>query len=988
MLPNRLYDRISQALAEQIPGTEVEFRFGIVNHNGRVITSVPWTQYRRILSRFSTKGKKVEEEVTDYINGEVRRRVSGDSETWIRKVTLWNEYNTEYGYKLSASREIPISDIPNFSPKFVRRKKRTSFIYGETLRLDFTELETRFEIELEILSLPTLDSLNTFLKSILAAKLDSLIVYTETEKRRLIDWVNRAIGGSGTMIDPKALVQARNLKLDDMVYGGLVGNPKDAYTITHKVDGVRKLLVFNDRGIWLAMGTEVNLIYSGRIAPLDGTILDGELVPKENRYPGAPDSILWFIPYDSLSRAADRGYDPAIRQAPHVERLNYAQEVADIVKKFKGGILTISTKKFKTITSPLEFFRYYREFTQEQPNLSYRTDGLIVSPTNSPYLNGSDRYPLRERILTRYPDICKIKPVELLTIDLQVDEGKLYSQGTLGKRGPTLFTGTKAYPLKYTLEGIEVPDGTVVEFAYQQEQLVPVKVRYDKRYPNSTEVALDTWTQVHKPLTQALLSGDTFDLVRRYHNRIKRELLSLGKGVLLDIGSGRGGDVSKWANYSHIYAVEPVHIQELTRRVGPIRDKVTIIQARGQDTEIIAKYVDRVDTISLMLSLSFFWENREVLDGLIRTIKRFLKPTGLILFLTIDGDLVKEMFEPINGPRLTNLDLGPAKLEYKPPQLKIDIPGTIVEDQTEWLVHLDDLYLGLGYPHFSVKRADGERFLTQKESLFTQMYSYGIISPSEMSYIPQFPTIIQREEYRTPAVLEVMEPTPKNNVCKPPGPLDPNIGVSKVPAMVVGRNGARDDTYLPINFDQPYDGQLVRIATIGDGSCFFHAILKAYYAPYANNPSHSERVNIVRRLRDDLAIALELINPETGRTYYEDANDGVWVALAGSLRRDSLGNGIDYSLKGIQRLLLSSRDIGDELYSYVADMLGLDIYIMMLNSDSLRPVIAVDKGRPAVIISNSSGHYELVGSFKNNAIQTVFWPDDPLISVIRCMFRR
>ena len=993
MISNRLYSAISQAFSQQIPGLEVEIRFGTLTGNGRVVNGLPWASYYRALTFFGREGGGGEEiTMTDYIDGDIRHRV-GPTEEWVWKSRLWDDYVTDYALKVSVSREEPIEPPANFEPRTIRSKKRTSFpLYGGTMRADFTEVGDKYELELELLTLPSLNQLNSVISVILKQLDDTLTVYSQTEKRDLISWVNRILGGRGSIIDPSRLTQARDLKIDDLVYGGVVGNPDNAYTLTHKVDGVRKLLIINKTGIWLALADQVNLVSRQYIRELEGTILDGELVPPDRRYPGAPTSPLWYIPYDSLAQAAPTGVTTAIQQQPHVKRLNYAQAVSDYFKRAGGKVLAINTKSFKTVTTAEEFFTLYRELSAQQlttgsdSTLSYKTDGLILTPTNAPYLNGSAALPLKDRILSRVPDVCKIKPIDLLTVDLLFSEGQLYAVNR-GELVP--FTGNRSFPLM----GFEanVPDGTIVEFSYREGKLVEYRLRPDKRSPNTLEVALDIWYNFHHPISSQLLSGNTFDLVRRYHNRLKRQLLSMGQGTLLDIGSGKGGDVSKWGDYSHIYAVEPTHVEELRERAKKLGDRVTIIQARGQDTDLIARQVDRVDTIALMNSLSFFWKDSDTLDGLIRTIKRFLKPGGKILFLAIDGDLVDQTFRPLHGPEINQLQLGPAKLVYQPPSLYIDIPGTIVVEQTEWPARLDDLYLRLGYPYVGARRADGERFLTQAESLFSQLFSYGIISSSEMSYIPQFPNIIEREEYQMPAIQEVAIPASPSPVCKIPGPINPDIGTSELPAIPVVKKGDRgvgDDTYLPINFDQPYEPQLVRIGTIGDNSCFFHAILKAYYKPYAANPSWSYRTDFVRKLRDDLATALQVINPDTGRMYYYDANDGVWEALSKSVRIDDLGNGVDYSLQGMQRLLRSNRDVGDEVFSYVTDMLGLDLYVLKLDSDRVRPIIAIDKGRPAVVIGGNGYHYETIGALHRDVIQTVFWPSDPLIGVLQCMFRR
>ncbi|GAG79847.1 unnamed protein product, partial [marine sediment metagenome] len=145
------------------------------------------------------------------------------------------------------------------------------------------------------------------------------------------------------------------------------------------------------------------------------------------------------------------------------------------------------------------------------------------------------------------------------------------------------------------------------------------------------------------------------------------ELSGVKQGLtLLDIGSGRGGDVSKWRNYSKIVAVEPnpEHIVELQRRIAlnGMSDRVLIVNTGGEDIVTIHNAVrhfigGRVDVVSMMLSMSFFWRSQSMVNRLVNTIISNIKPDGKMIFLTIDGDLVEQTFEPAfdTGPYLSKL---------------------------------------------------------------------------------------------------------------------------------------------------------------------------------------------------------------------------------------------------------------------------------------------------------------------------------------------
>ena len=152
---------------------------------------------------------------------------------------------------------------------------------------------------------------------------------------------------------------------------------------------------------------------------------------------------------------------------------------------------------------------------------------------------------------------------------------------------PVPFTGTEFNV--YNQEQVDsiheltlnTPQGSIVEYGYDYEReiLIPVRVRTDKTKPNREDIAMSNWDWIHNPIEQETMTGESLKLVWRYHNRIKRAMfrsVTYAKSrapinerpTLLDIGSGVGGDVSKWIEFSKIVAVEPNldHIPELYRR--------------------------------------------------------------------------------------------------------------------------------------------------------------------------------------------------------------------------------------------------------------------------------------------------------------------------------------------------------------------------------------------------------------------------------------
>lgn len=1176
MLTPNIKQRISSTYASHgNKNVELEARFGRSTIKG-FVPGVTRQTFNRIREYFTTKAHPVQTKTTDYISGDIRKTVttplSSDTspETiWIKKTRLWNQEDNNYGIRYSMSKELPISPVERFNPKVIREKNRWSFmVFGGTVRVDLTMVnmvqglqkvspqkdQTRYEVEVELVHPQALSRFEKASTVTLQLVLDTILLYTNREASAIISYVNRMLGSTKRgIVDHYPLVQARNLKLKDMVWGGLIGNPETGYSVTHKADGNRKLLVFHETGTWLVMSPHsLNRITRKPISTLVGTILDGEMIPLNRRKTGAPNSKIWFLAFDCIAWNGDT----TIQRFPHGKRMNHAQVVADVNK---SELLYVNTKTFRNFTTPQEFFKTMRDMFREQELLAYEQDGFMFTPVNTVYNPHSDYHPLYKRVLTKYPDICKWKPKEQLTIDFQIrwkatPGGTRQIQLYVNEKGsPVLFTGTKIFPYTGTVDHNHpmtqsLPGGTIVEYGwdYEKELLVPHRVRHDKSKPNKIKIAEDVWMDISRPLDRETMEGKSFKLLRSYHNRIKKDLFNEGlegkedkEGLekeegrtLLDIGSGRGGDVSKWRRYSKIVAVEPnpEHVEELKRRIAlhGLTDRVRIVNTGGEDIETIYRNVrefigGRVDVVSLMLSMSFFWRSQSMVNRLINTITSNIKRDGKLVFLTIDGDLVEQTFEPAmnTGPVLDKLELGPAVLTYYsdrvPKELHIDIEGTIVKDQVEWLVRLGDLIMPLrkmGFDFAKRQRADEERFLTEEEITMTQMYTYAVVqtvdTPEGKKELPELQDVIPGKE-KPPGLktdpsdipLPVREPilpfteelpspglppppklpsvglpspglpsVPKLPPAKlpspglPPAPKLPSVGLpspglppaparlpsARLPPLVsparlppprlpsvgltlpkllppglspVPKLPSGLPPMIPVLVRKPekepekkpekeepegelpmipmdtfqevvttwYDKEkVVRIGAIGDGSCFFHSVINGYYKPYQNNDNRKQRSVFVKKLRRDIAYTLQMKNPENNTlTMWETAANGIFKELyeqqmAGLEMRDMFGNKLDYSLEGLQRLLNSDQYLGDEVYQYASDILGIDIYVMRLTNKNLYPHLNTSKKgveRKVVVISGNGNHYETIGVERDGLFQTVFSQDDPFIKALK-----
>lgn len=1061
---------------------ELEARFGTFEGN-HFIPSLSREVYNRLFETFSNNRTNIlpAHEITrDYVEGSLRRTVYElpiRSDVWISKNNLrGGRFDLfDYGIRINLAEEIISQPNPTFSPTFARRKDRYSFLLlGGAARLDLTLVtplmgnkqgEISYEVEVELLDRRYLPQFSSTIETLLRSIQDTTLIYTKKEKEEVFAYLNGLLGQrpESQSLNPGIIVQARNLNMRDLVWGGIVGNPETAYAVAHKADGIRRLLAFTPTGIWFLLPKIYATLVDKMVVPaLTGTVLEGELIPKGVNRKNGPRSKYWFLTYDCLAAGGDRG----IQNTFLINRRAVCQGIAD---KFKDNpLLSIWTKSLKILdvdrqglsvqTRVDHFFKVMRDLFEEQNHLNYEQDGFIFTPSLSPYNPGADKKPLSQRVLTRYPDIVKWKPRQKMTIDFSIgwhnDQVVLYS-GEKGKLVP--FEGSSFNSFEGKVENNPITQtlssGTIVEYSFDFEtnSMVPVRVRNDKTVPNRLDVALSNWDWIHDPVKKESLIGEGFDLVFKYHNRIKKALFqSVGKNrTLLDIGSGRGGDVAKWKDFSRIVAVEPNpdYLPELERRITlhGLEDRVLILPTGGEDTTTIVQAVEeflggRADVGSLMLSMSFFWSSSEMLEGLAATLREGIKAEGEIIFFTIDGALVSEMFDPsLRGLKIDQLQLGNATFEYRSErELYVDIPGTIVERQREWLVHLYDLSLRIQFEISHLHRADTEKFLSAKEAIYTQMYTFGQMSQKkgppvrpemkERALQPHMPTIpklarVPEETCKSPCEQLGCEKQKKEESIRQalhqlPKPITLTLTkkTKELPWLPVRKPDNLEDPAIGDDLVQalnvPWYQNVVRIADIGDGSCFFHALLKAVYQPYQENNSYAYRTDLVTHLRRDIAYTLQRPATVNGeylplddqtlkqreelgylknqlpvdyryKINYETASDGAFPNIYLVYLHDQA---MDFSLPGLQRLLNSCSDLGDEVYGYVANLFDLDIFVMYIYLDNLKThidTLAEEKPkRPSIVIGGNGEHYEVIAIKTPEGYQTVFLPDDPFINQI------
>jgi hypothetical protein len=201
-----------------------------------------------------------------------------------------------------------------------------------------------------------------------------------------------------------------------------------------------------------------------------------------------------------------------------------------------------------TTNTRLEYRKMYNELGFPKPFYIFKSINQIPE-----LFHGSGSIPIDGIIIlgdSYSKDVYKWKSYN--TVDLLVKHDGLYTSDNI-------FIADNIYP--------ELDLDCIYEFLYTNK-LESVRKRPDKPRPNSLDI-------VRNNLEFAVKEKDLIGSIsmRRYHNDLKNRLLNEYKTdqpVLLDIGTGQGGDIQKWkrAGYKNIVCIEPNYesYQESIRR--------------------------------------------------------------------------------------------------------------------------------------------------------------------------------------------------------------------------------------------------------------------------------------------------------------------------------------------------------------------------------------------------------------------------------------
>ncbi|AHH01570.1 hypothetical protein pv_3 [Pithovirus sibericum] len=189
----------------------------------------------------------------------------------------------------------------------------------------------------------------------------------------------------------------------------------------------------------------------------------------------------------------------------------------------------------------------------------------------------------------------------------------------------------------------------------------------------------------------------------------------------------------------------------------------------------------------------------------------------------------------------------------------------------------------------------------------------------------------------------------------------------------------RENEVASLNWSSPFSfSGMVRIGTIGGGSCFFHAVFSAFYTPYIEGKigrmpfSASE---FISKIRNELSAEISPLDLQTLEGWQPD----------------------ELELEQMKIYLSSSMPIDRRFFEYLSKKLSKDILILdgdvedvlLLGDPNL---LYLGSPRKSIVLLRISDHFEVVGIRENFSkgnpmlgfpnIRTEFESNDPFCKAI------
>lgn len=813
----------------------VEFS-GYSNYtNPKEELSISQKEYQRLYDKYQLSGKRevLEHSVT------LERSYYGYRKTLVITRADRNYYHQEILHYIQSSSDYPrrvlivekiLINIEQPQDSVITEEISYTFPLRDNINLVLTrvlsdedEVIYRAQLELTITDKVHLSLLESVSKGISSIIYKSIYSYTLSEYQSIVKLFNsfNKKGDQNNMIFDTRLVETpRNLKKEDLIRGGIIENNETTYWITHKIDGKRSFLIIYNKIVWLVepkfngvrkITHTVPVSISNIFNKMEGIIIDGTIVKSEdlrlngkgeNENPYNATEI--FYVYDILSNNRELPYivegTSDITKFTSKQRYNTSliknigilfQAIFRKKVGYRLGVTmvdVIALNKHRNRDSdgrPMDTFSLaIYEMLNRQKEKVYPSSGLIFRPGLKPY--GRITAQIKDRVLTKTMESCKWERLHNMKIHLRVRKrDDIYALFSSTFDGEEEFFGTHAYPFNpesmldydHPLLNLDISN-KIAEFRWDQEnkKLYPFKIHYDRKYANSSMVALDSWILMIDPIREKTLLGQDNTFFVYQQERLRKKLYKKAASDvlnphLLDL-SARAFNVLSWKDYGRTIALVTSNTIELVKeevidvyqeiplvlnvfnaqkitRAKIDKKRVILLNVLITDTttilQTISEYLDdKVDVIAAMYSIEF-WLNTQDRKLAIKTISEALIPGGTFIYL---------VFNSVNLEKIIDTQMDTLLLDNKPfyydrdnlIEFNLDvIPeieryyGTNRKKNTEPVVvpkiNLDTLILDLVDKDFDLEinlRSDGDRLLHFTSYLISSLFNFGLFRKSNI----------------------------------------------------------------------------------------------------------------------------------------------------------------------------------------------------------------------------------------------------------------
>lgn len=637
--------------------------------------------YRSITRRNS----KTNQETILYDNKIKGNNMVVDLFRWgIRLALAWEYKCTRKDYNSVLGRE-PDSKL------FARVKHIYKFSFPDDhslgqFELYFTMVDNRYEIELEFVNNKLHLMKHNFLKTLTNAIFYLYSLYQENGKYLvLLDEKKLVIFDYNNLIQRQKQTanyyrnpyrvsfckfnKPRSINKKDLLY-------IRQYALTIKLDGERKMLFFSGHNVYLiSTPFYIKKVGSYSTSAYDKTICDCEYVSDSDT-----DQIFVF--------------DILYLCGRNIQTQNFYERFEKLKLINFQPIQKCVLKTYLYYNSTHEFYNKIQILLSAIDQPEIKSDGIIFQPVTESYFN---------------QNTLKWKPKSLLTIDFLITQPDKTQPHTFtlkskkDKQRNIIFKHCPSIHIENGLLNGYPVQGKIVECAWcpLRHEFVPFRIRHDRPSPNYLEIAENIWQDIQNPITKKTIAGNTLELMRKSHNNTKRKLLAqylTDANTIVDIGSGRGGDLIKWnfLRIAHVICIEPniTNATELRRRLHALgknyNTTISIIHSGAENTQHIQQVTKSRDISGLVsfFSLTFFSPRSPKYFQLLDTLTALLKYKSYFIGTVLDGHRILDQLQNTPDAFLTD-SFSIILVGNKQIRITLNDPTSMVKDQEEFLFFFD-----------------------------------------------------------------------------------------------------------------------------------------------------------------------------------------------------------------------------------------------------------------------------------------------------------